>query len=285
MRPGRERGPRIQGGVFDPEFRDHAPDGGLLVGFHIGLGKFVNNDIIKAVRPIYRVGNKDSNGEGYGLSPVKVVKVLAKPGYAVAGVSLKTGLGIDGMSVTFMKVVDGKLDPKDAYESEWIGGMGGGGPVKIGGDGTPVVGVLVKSNGQSASGLGLIYTDTNKPGLDGPWPAGKPSKMQGGGADPEFREAGPAGALLVGLEVGVGRFFDNPVVVSARPIFRAGDKETEGEWQWRHEGRCGEGSGQGGRQARLRGRRDHREDRPGHGRAVRHVRKSREREARPEGPL
>jgi hypothetical protein len=159
-----------------------------------------------------------------------VVKVLAKPGYAVAGVTLKTGLGIDGMSVTFMKIADGKLDPKDAYESEWIGGMGGGGLVKIGGDSTLVVGVLVKSNGQSANGLGLIYSDTNKPGLDGPWPVGKPSKIQGGGNDPEFREGGPEGALLAGLEVGVGRFFDNPVVVSARPIFRVGNKDTEGEW-------------------------------------------------------
>ena len=192
-----------------------------LVGFEVGLGKFINNDVVKAIRPIYRVGDKDSVGEQYGTNLTNVVKVIAKPGYAVAGVSLKTGLGIDGMSVTFMKIADGKLDPKDAYESEWIGGKGGGGPVKIGGDGTLVVGILVKANAKDVSGFGLIYTDTNKPGLDGPWPAGKPTKIQGGGNDVEFRERGPDGSLLVGIEVGVGRFANRPVVKSVRPVFRA----------------------------------------------------------------
>ncbi|QJX00201.1 S1C family serine protease [Frigoriglobus tundricola] len=228
VRPG-ERGPRIQGGGGDPEVRDHAPADGVLVGFHVGLGKFINNDTIKALRPIYRVGDKDSNGVPFGTNPVGLVKVLAKPGYAVGAITVKTGLGIDGMSVTFMKLVDGKLDPTDAYESAWIGGMGGGGPAKIG-DGSLVVGVLIKGRGDTVNGVGLIYTDTNKPGLDGAWPAGRPTAIQGGGGDTEFREVGPEGSLLVGLEVGVGRFFDNPVVSTLRPIFRVDDKDTEGEW-------------------------------------------------------
>ena len=231
VRPG-DRGPRIAGSHWDAEFRDHAPPDGVLVGFHIGLGKFVNNDVIKAVRPIYRVGDKDTNGLPYGTSTA-ASKLLAKPGYAVGAVSVRTGLGIDGMSVTYMKLVDGKLDPKDSYESEWVGGMGGGGPTRIGGDGTLVVGVLGKmnANGKDVSGIGLVYSDTNKPELDGPWPAGKPTNMVGGrGGDPEFREAGPAGSVLVGIEVGVGRFVNNPVVASFRPIFRADGKDIDGEW-------------------------------------------------------
>ena len=222
------RGPRIAGGPFDAEFRDHAPPDGLLVGFHVGLGKFVTNDVVKAIRPIYRVGEKDSNGLPFGTSAA-VSKILAKPGYAVGAVTIKNGLGIDGLSVTFMKIVDGKLDPTDKYESEWVGGKGGGPETTLGGDGVAVVGVLLKANAKEVTGLGLVYTDTNKPGLDGPWPAGKPTKMLGGG-DTEFREAGPAGSLLVGFEVGVGRFVDNPIVAGFRPIFRADGKDTEGEW-------------------------------------------------------
>jgi hypothetical protein len=224
-----ERGPRIHGGGGDPESRDVAPAGGLLVGFEVGLGKFVNNDIIGAIRPIYRVGDKESDGELYGTDMKRAVKVIAKPGYAVGSISVKTGLGVDGFSITFMKVTDGKLDPKDSYESEWIGGPGGFTLVRIG-DGTPVVGILIKNNPRTVSGMGLIYTDTNKPELDGAWPKGTPSRIQGGGGDREFREAGPDGALLVGMEVGVGRFFDHKVIKSMRPIFRNGDKETLGAW-------------------------------------------------------
>ena len=55
-------------------------------------------------------------------------------------------MGFDGMSVTFMKVADGKLDPKDSYESEWVGTDEEKKPTKIGGDGTPVVGIVGKSN-------------------------------------------------------------------------------------------------------------------------------------------
>ena len=67
------------------------------------------------------------------------------------------GLTVDGMSITFMKIAPGGiLDPNDSYESAWIGGMGGGGPVRLGGDGTPVIGVIGKSNNADMTGLGLL---------------------------------------------------------------------------------------------------------------------------------
>jgi len=223
------RGPRIHGGGSE-EHRDAAPPNGVLVGLEVGMGKWFNNDVVTAIRPIYRVGEKESFGEQFGTSTGNTIKVVAKPGYAVGSIKAKAAGGLDGFSITFMKLVDGKLDPKDSYESEWIGGQGGGAPVLIGGDGTLVVGLLLKTNTKNVTALGLIYSDTNTPQLDGVWPKGVPSKIQGGGADREFREAGSDGALLVGLEVGVGRFLNNAVVVSVRPIFRAGDKETLGEW-------------------------------------------------------
>ncbi len=226
-----DRGPRIQGGPFDPEYRDATPPNGALVGLEIGLGKFFDNDVVKAIRPVYRVGDKESVGEQFGTDTTRVTKIIAKPGYAVGAITLKNGLGVDGLSITFMKLTDGKLDPKDSYESQWVGGMGGGGPVRVGGDGSLVVGVLVKANAKDVSGLGLIYEDTNKPGLDAPWPPGVPTKIQGGPNDREFRQAGPAGSLLVGVEAGVGRFVNRAVVKSVRPVFRAGDKDTPGEWQ------------------------------------------------------
>jgi hypothetical protein len=160
------RGPRIQGGGRDEEFEDEAPEGGMLVGLEVGVGRFVNNPVIKSVRPIYRVGNKESKGEWHGPTGNDVVKetvrVVAKPGYAVGAVTVKNGLGLDGLVVTFMKIKDGKLDTEDAYESEYIGGTGGGRPVKIGGDGTPVTGLIGRSRADTASGLGLLYEGSKK---------------------------------------------------------------------------------------------------------------------------
>jgi hypothetical protein len=148
---------RIQGGAFDPEFSETAPDGGLLVGFELGLKKFGKNDVVRTMRPIFRVGDKESPGQLRGTDTSRSSKVTARPGYAVGAITVKAGLTVDGMSITFMKIApDGKLDPNDAYESAWIGGMGGGPPVRLGGDGTPVIGVIGKSNNNDMTGLGLL---------------------------------------------------------------------------------------------------------------------------------
>jgi hypothetical protein len=147
----------IEGGMSDPEFTDMAPVGGLLVGIDIGLGKFVNNDVIKTVRPIYRVNNKEVFGRRYGTDTSRFLRARAKPGYAVAGLWIKAGLVVDSVSVTFMKVNDqGKLDPKDYYQTPWIGGQGGRAPVYVGGTGIRVIGIIGKANNKDVTGLGLL---------------------------------------------------------------------------------------------------------------------------------
>jgi len=159
------RGPRIQGGGNDPEFNDTAPEGALLVGLEVGYGKAGNNPTVRTVRPIYRIDDKDSLGTQFGTPSGDVVKVVAKPGYAVGGITVKSGITVDGMSIKFMKVIEGKLDPKDSYESDWLGGKGGGNPVKIGGDGTLVKGLIGRANpgSKDVTGLGLLYEEKPVP--------------------------------------------------------------------------------------------------------------------------
>ena len=53
----------ILGEAFDSEFKDVSPEGGLLIGFEIGFGKFANREMIRAAKPIYRVGDKEVFGE------------------------------------------------------------------------------------------------------------------------------------------------------------------------------------------------------------------------------
>jgi S1-C subfamily serine protease len=226
-RPAVGRGPNIQGGGGDPEFRELAPTGGVLMGLEVGVGKFFDNDVVRSLRPIFRVGDKETMGEWHGPTSREIVKrrvrVVARPGYSVGAITAKTGLGLDGIGVTFMKLADGKLNKDDSYESEWIGGQGGGQPVRIGGDGSLVIGLRGKSRGDTLSGVGLMYAG------DKPFPPGEPTEIRGGGGDPEFRDGAPDGAFLVGLEVGLGKFFNNDVVKSIRPVYRVGEKEVLGE--------------------------------------------------------
>ena len=165
--PSAGRGPRIQGGGGDPEFADSAPAGGVLVGLEVGVGRWFNNPVIKSARPVFRTGGGDSLGAWHGPTGPDIVKevvrAVARPGYAVAAVTVKNGSGTDGLSLTFMRVAaDGRLDALDAYESEWLGGRGGGGPVRVGGDGTPVVGLIGKARGDTLSGMGLAYREVTE---------------------------------------------------------------------------------------------------------------------------
>src|SRR5262249_44400782 len=103
---------RILGGAFDPQFKDEAPDGSLLIGLELGMGKFINNDVIKAVRPIFRSAKgEEEKGKQYGTNLTRVITVKAKEGYAVGGLAVRAGLGIDAITVTFMRIKGERLDP------------------------------------------------------------------------------------------------------------------------------------------------------------------------------
>jgi S1-C subfamily serine protease len=216
--PAGTRATQILGGTFDREYHDVGPEGSLLVGLEIGLGTFINYDVIRAVRPIYRGGGKETFGKQRGTELDCIVKVVARPGYAVGAISIKSGLGLDSLSITFMKVVDGKLDRLDTYESERIGGPGGGGPVKVGGDGSPVVGIVGKENDQHATGLGLLLGPKPKPP---PEPPGVRDTAAAGGAfaREDYREVQSDGAILIGFELGLGKVFNTDIISYLRPIW------------------------------------------------------------------
>ena len=143
--------------MSNPVFKDEAPEKGLLVGLDIGLGQFMNLQVVNAIRPIYRTDKKVAKGKQYGTLIQKAITVKAKDGYAVGGVTIRSGLLVNGLSVTFMRIKDGKLDPTDSYESQWIGDKTGGSETSLQGDGTPVIGVIGKANKKDCMGLGLVF--------------------------------------------------------------------------------------------------------------------------------
>lgn len=148
---------QILGGGSDPRFTDAAPPKGLLIGFEVGLGKWAGNDVVCALRPIFSTAQgEEVLGRQHGADTSRLVRVKAKPGYAVAALTAKAAVAVDGFSVTFMKVDKDRLNPKDAYESEWIGGKGSGPPTRLGDDGAPVTGIIGKENSKDCTGLGLL---------------------------------------------------------------------------------------------------------------------------------
>jgi hypothetical protein len=145
----------IVGNQSDPVFRDTAPEGGYLIGLEVGLGKFGKNDVPHSLRPIYRTGDKETKGERHGPDLPNTVTLKAKDGYVVSAISVKTGAGLDGVTLTFTRLVNGKLDLKDSYDSEYAGGPGGNRTVKVG-DGTPIIGIIGRTNKNGTNGLGVL---------------------------------------------------------------------------------------------------------------------------------
>jgi hypothetical protein len=152
-------------------FTELPADGALLVGFDVGIGKFLDIETVYALRPIYQTAFGENSGKEHGLfygqrkvgkrtyksKVLRRVRVMARPGYAVGGVTVRSGLNINGLSLTFMRVSGRALDPDQSYASEWVGDRTGGGEASISGDGAPVVGVHGSQDVEHVSSLGLIY--------------------------------------------------------------------------------------------------------------------------------
>ena len=143
-------------------FREAPAEGGVLVGFDVGLGKFVKDECVYALRPIYRTAQGEVTYQDFGLfhSPtpfgpskkfarkevIRTVRLMAQADYAVGGITLRTSVNIRGMSLTFMRINGQTLDSRQSYTSEWVGDNKGGHEASVGGNAAPIVGVFGNQN-------------------------------------------------------------------------------------------------------------------------------------------
>ncbi len=154
------------GGSFASEFfEDIDIEGGILIGFHIDKGKFVNNETVGGIQPVFLNAKGQTSGRLHGKSSTAAVEIVARPGYAVGAISVGGGANLDALSVTFMRITaDGKLNPQDSYTSDKVGGAAT--TMIIGGDGTPVIGIAGKEDDEKGSlALALVFlspTPTSK---------------------------------------------------------------------------------------------------------------------------
>ena len=146
---------KILGSATGSKFKDVAPEGGVLVGFEIGVGKWApTRMMISAIRPIFQTaGGEQTLGNQHGTALGKTVRVKAKPGYAVgAVVGKEAGVFIGGLAVKFMKLGKEALDPKDNYESDWVGDNLGF-EKSISGGGAIILGIVGNENSNTFPGL------------------------------------------------------------------------------------------------------------------------------------
>jgi hypothetical protein len=215
------------------EFEEQAPADGLLVGFNVAFGYAINsnNDIVVALQPIFRVGDKDQAGQVQGTDTKRVVRDLAKPGYAVGAIHAKAGLALDGFYITYMKVAGKWLDPSDSYNSIWLGGSGGEGPTTIGGDGRQVLGIIGRHNKKDVIAIGLQLGPTPMELVPVPDKKMAPPRIPkcarfiGGWNEPEFMDLSPAGGMLVGFDIAYGGLGNS--IVTVQPIYQVPGKPKD----------------------------------------------------------
>ncbi len=105
------------------KYEDLAEAGSCLVGFK--TLQHTSDKTISSLQAIFRSDDgKVSEGVVHGRNEDDRKELVAKPGYAVAGVVAQSGERITGFKVVFAKVVKGAFDLADSYESEWVGGHG-----------------------------------------------------------------------------------------------------------------------------------------------------------------
>jgi hypothetical protein len=179
-------------------------EGGILIGFDAGVGKFIGIDTVYALRPIYQTAHGDTSGGDLGLfadrhsgkkgiksKVVRRVQVRAREGYAVGGITIRSGLNINGFCVQFMRIHGRELDPLDSYTSKWVGDRTGGHEKSLSGNGDPVLGVFGGQDEVHVQSLGLLFMKRPPKPVKPPEP---PKVEQPAGAPRAEQHAAPAQA-------------------------------------------------------------------------------------------
>ena len=141
---------KLVGGRGGGPFEEIPGSKSLLVGFNV-----TTTGIVKSLQPIYSTKRRAFLGSTCGRPAGKPTTIMAKKGYVVGGIVAKGGLRVDGFKVIFMRLKGTSLDTKDSYESDWIGGRGGGAEATLGGDGRLVVGIFGR-RGDDLDCVGLV---------------------------------------------------------------------------------------------------------------------------------
>lgn len=143
----------LVGGGGGASYDDPSRDSGVLVGLRM-VWADQGLKVLKAVQPLFSSGTGLQEGPVRGKPTSALKEIVAKQGYAVGGLTARGTNRVNGLKIVFMKIAGLGLDPRDTYESEWFGDRGAG-EVKLGGDGTYVLGICGRAF-EDVDSLGLV---------------------------------------------------------------------------------------------------------------------------------
>ena len=228
-------------------FTEMAPKGEMLVGFSVSYANAFGKNKIGGLQPIFKKGPSRTDGEWHGGQYATRETALAKDGYAVGGLRMRSGLLIDGFEVIFMKIKGDKLDPSDSYSSQWLGDTEGGSPKVLLSDGRIVLGIMGRAQ-REVNALALVVEGSVKSapamtrpprrevaGLKAtPTPEGMVKSLPhpSPGADRGWLcRPGPEGRRA-GRQVPSAMWSGSAGTRSAalQPIFKIGNEQNDGEW-------------------------------------------------------
>jgi len=154
---------RVVGGRGGGPFEDIPKEPSLLVGFVVTAAhSYGGHLVINSLQPIYLTSMGQRPSVAYGRQSTYEVRVEAEDGYAVGGIIAQGGHRLDGFSVIFMRLEGRRLNPKDSYESDWLGGKDRVGGTVLGADGHPVIGIHGKY-GAEVDCMGLVQAVIDAP--------------------------------------------------------------------------------------------------------------------------
>lgn len=115
-----------------------------------------NYSLISRVSPIYLSPSGKTRGADGGEFGATVVE--AKPGYAVGSIAVNySSEYIHGLSVTFVSIEGGVLNPRDSYTTSWYGSKTGGMTVQLGTNTAPIISLGTQSTSSYLRGIqGLL---------------------------------------------------------------------------------------------------------------------------------
>ncbi len=103
-------------------FRETQTTGAVLTGFVLNVSSRNARDTrILGILPIYQKGDKEIYGAAYGNMLVRTHMLVAKKGYAVGKLEVRSALELLSLKVVFMKVAGDHLDENDSYASDLAG--------------------------------------------------------------------------------------------------------------------------------------------------------------------
>jgi WD40 repeat protein len=137
-------------------FAEIPPAGAILTGFNYTTVPEQDGGELSSIQAIYWTPKGSVNGQRWGVEAGPVKTVVAKKGYAVAGLHAGGSFyEVAWFDVIFAKLGATGLDMSDKYTTAWTGRKSWS-TTTLGDNGQLVVGIFGAVNNSQAAGLGLV---------------------------------------------------------------------------------------------------------------------------------